>query len=351
MITQRQNDILNLIVELFTQTREPVGSKTLQQTIDSSSATIRNEMARLEKLGLLEKAHTSSGRKPSVAGFKYFVQHSLALDSIDEQDAYQVIKAFDFQAFKLDDLLQKASQILSDLTGYTALVLDVESKEQRLTGFKIVQHSSHDALAIMVLDDSKPVTVEFAVPKNFLSKDLQILEDLIAERLLGKSVLDIHYKLRTEIPQVVQKYFVTTDNVLDLFDYVFSKLFNETIFIAGKVKSLTYGSLSTYQFLDNPQEVALALRQQIKNEDLLTVDIIEGLGSDMTQLGLINQQFLIPYRGFGLMTLMGPVEMDYRRAVSLTSLVSKVLVAKLTDYYRYVNSNHYEVERGDDYVR
>ena len=62
MITQRQSEILNLIVELFTQMHEPIGSKTLQATIDSSSATIRNDMAKLEKLGLLEKAHTSSGR-------------------------------------------------------------------------------------------------------------------------------------------------------------------------------------------------------------------------------------------------------------------------------------------------
>ena len=116
MITQRQNDILNLIVDLFTQTHEPIGSKTLQTTIDSSSATIRNDMAKLEKLGLLEKAHTSSGRMPSPAGFKYFVDHSLNLESINEQDIYQVVKTFDFEAFKLEDIFQKASQIIEKKT-------------------------------------------------------------------------------------------------------------------------------------------------------------------------------------------------------------------------------------------
>ena len=104
MITQRQNDILNLIVEMFTQTHEPVGSKTLKDAIDSSSATIRNDMAKLEKLGLLEKAHTSSGRMPSAAGFRYFVEHSLT-ESADEADVYQVIKAFDFEAYKFEDIL------------------------------------------------------------------------------------------------------------------------------------------------------------------------------------------------------------------------------------------------------
>ena len=151
VITQRQNEILNLIVELFTQTHEPVGSKALQTLIDSSSATIRNDMAKLEKLGLLEKAHTSSGRMPSPAGFQYFVKHSLNLDSIDEQDIYQVVKAFDFEAFKLEDILQKAGQILADLTGYSSVILDVEPARQKLTAFDIVQLSSHDALAVLTL--------------------------------------------------------------------------------------------------------------------------------------------------------------------------------------------------------
>ncbi|MEN4358879.1 heat-inducible transcriptional repressor HrcA, partial [Streptococcus pyogenes] len=206
MITQRQNDILNLIVELFTQTHEPVGSKALQRTIDSSSATIRNDMAKLEKLGLLEKAHTSSGRMPSPAGFKYFVEHSLRLDSIDEQDIYHVIKTFDFEAFKLEDMLQKASHILAEMTGYTSVILDVEPARQRLTGFDVVQLSHHDALAVMTLDESKPVTVQFAIPRNFLTRDLIAFKAIVEERLLDSSVIDIHYKLRTEIPQIVQKY-------------------------------------------------------------------------------------------------------------------------------------------------
>ena len=64
MVTERQNEILNLIIDIFTKTHEPVGSKALQESIQSSSATIRNDMAVLEKQGLLEKAHTSSGANP-----------------------------------------------------------------------------------------------------------------------------------------------------------------------------------------------------------------------------------------------------------------------------------------------
>ena len=105
-------------------------------------------MAKLEKMGYLEKAHTSSGRMPSRAGFQYFVANSLNLDTIDEQDVYQVVKAFDFEAFKLEDILDAAAKLLAEMTGCTAVIQDVEPTRQRLTGFDIVHLSNHDALAV-----------------------------------------------------------------------------------------------------------------------------------------------------------------------------------------------------------
>ncbi|MCP8989798.1 heat-inducible transcriptional repressor HrcA [Streptococcus parasanguinis] len=343
MVTERQNEILNLVVDIFTKTHEPVGSKALQDVIQSSSATIRNDMAALEKQGLLEKAHTSSGRMPSRAGFQYFVQKSLDLELIDEQDVYQVVKAFDFEAFKLDDILDATAKLLAQMTGYTAVIQDVEPTRQRLTGFEIVPLSNHDALAVLTLDESKPVTVQFAIPKNFLTSDLEIFHQLVQERFIGNTVLDIHYRLRTEIPQIVQRYFKTTDNVLDLFDYVFSQLFQELVFVEGKVSSLTYADLQTYQFLDNPQHVALELRGGMPEDQMTQILVAEFQEKALKNVTVISHKFLVPYRGMALMHVIGPVEMDYRRVISLVNVIGRVLVMKLTDYYRYLNSNHYEV--------
>ena len=343
MVTERQNEILNLVVDIFTKTHEPVGSKALQDVIQSSSATIRNDMAALEKQGLLEKAHTSSGRMPSRAGSQYFFQNSLDLELIDEQDVYQVVKAFDFEAFKLDDILDATAKLLAQMTGYTAVIQDVEPTRQRLTGFEIVPLSNHDALAVLTLDESKPVTVQFAIPKNFLTSDLEIFHQLVQERFIGNTVLDIHYRLRTEIPQIVQRYFKTTDNVLDLFDYVFSQLFQELVFVEGKVSSLTYADLQTYQFLDNPQHVALELRGGMPEDQMTQILVAESQEKALKNVTVISHKFLVPYRGMALMHVIGPVEMDYRRVISLVNVIGRVLVMKLTDYYRYLNSNHYEV--------
>lgn len=343
MVTERQNEILNLIIDIFTKTHEPVGSKALQDSINSSSATIRNDMAALEKQGLLEKAHTSSGRKPSVAGFQYFVKHSLSFDRLAENELYEVIKAFDYEFFNLEDILQQAADLLTKLSGCTVVALDVEPSRQRLTAFDIVVLSQHTALAVFTLDESNTITSQFMIPRNFLKEDLDRLKGLVRERFLGQTVLDIHYKIRTEIPQIIQRYFTTTDNVIQLFEHIFGDIFKENVILSGKVQLLEFSDLTAYQFFDDPQKVAFEIRDSLAEDQMQSVRVADSRESCLADLTLISSKFLIPYRGFGVLAVVGPVNLDYQRLVSQMNVVNRVLTMKLTDFYRYLSSNHYEV--------
>ncbi len=343
MVTERQNEILNLIIDIFTKTQEPVGSKALQESIQSSSATIRNDMAALEKEGLLEKAHTSSGRKPSVAGFQYFVRHSLSFDQLAENELYEVVKAFDQEFFKLEDILQRAADVLAELSDCTVVALDVEPSRQRLTAFDIVVLSQHAALAVFTLDESNTLTSQFMIPRNFLQEDLLRLRDMIQERFLGQTVLDIHYKIRTEIPQIIQRYFTTTDNVLDLFEHIFAQMFSEKVAVAGKVQLLRFADLEAYQFFDDQQKVAFEIRNSLAEDQMQNVRVAASQEDCLANLTLISSKFLIPYRGFGMLAVVGPVNLDYQKVVSQLNVVNRVLTMKLIDFYRYLSSNHYEV--------
>ena len=340
VVTERQNEILNLIIDIFTKTHEPVGSKALQDSINSSSATIRNDMAALEKQGLLEKAHTSSGRKPSVAGFQYFVKHSLSFDRLAENELYE---AFDHEFFNLEDILQQAADLLTKLSGCTVVALDVEPSRQRLTAFDIVVLSQHTALAVFTLDESNTITSQFMIPRNFLKEDLDRLKGLVRERFLGQTVLDIHYKIRTEIPQIIQRYFTTTDNVIQLFEHIFGDIFKENVILSGKVQLLEFSDLTAYQFFDDPQKVAFEIRDSLAEDQMQSVRVADSRESCLADLTLISSKFLIPYRGFGVLAVVGPVNLDYQRLVSQMNVVNRVLTMKLTDFYRYLSSNHYEV--------
>ena len=243
----------------------------------------------------------------------------------------------------MEDILQQAADLLTKLSGCTVVALDVEPSRQRLTAFDIVVLSQHTALAVFTLDESNTITSQFMIPRNFLKEDLDRLKGLVRERFLGQTVLDIHYKIRTEIPQIIQRYFTTTDNVIQLFEHIFGDIFKENVILSGKVQLLEFSDLTAYQFFDDPQKVAFEIRDSLAEDQMQSVRVADSRESCLADLTLISSKFLIPYRGFGVLAVVGPVNLDYQRLVSQMNVVNRVLTMKLTDFYRYLSSNHYEV--------
>ena len=141
MLTERQELILKTIITDFTQSHEPVGSKTVmkQLPIKVSSATIRNEMAVLEEQGLIEKTHSSSGRIPSSEGYRYYLDNLVEPLQLPESVYNTIGSQLDRPFHQVNEIVQEAARILSDLTNYTAFAEGPESHDVRVTGFRIVR--------------------------------------------------------------------------------------------------------------------------------------------------------------------------------------------------------------------
>lgn len=346
MITERQRQILNLIVSLYSRNHLPIGSKSLLEEIHASSATIRNDMKVLEDLGYIQKEHTSSGRVPSISGYKYFVENVLTLEEFSQNDLFQVMKTFDGEFYRLSDLFQTAAQALSNLTGLTSFVLNVPQREQTLSSFELVMLDNHSVLSVITLGTGEVRTNQFVLPKSMTEADLQVFSNLVKERLVGKKVLEIHYTLRTEIPQIVQRYFKVTSDVLQLFDTIFSEIFSDKLISSGRQNVFDYTSQhlsELYKLLSDDARMAHEIREITDNDELRSVKFDKQ--DFLENLTMLNQKFVIPYRGLGTLTLIGPVEMDYQRTLSVLDLVAKVLTMKLSDYYRYLDGNHYEIRK------
>ncbi len=162
----------------------------------------------------------------------------LDLELIDEQDVFTSGWWPWFRSLKLDDILDATAKLLAQMTSYTAVIQDVEPGHVSADCFKLVSLSNHDFAAQS--DESKPVTVQFAIPKNFLNQWLGDLPSASSRTFYWKYSLGYPLpKLADRDPQIVQRYFMTTDNVLIFFDYVFSHQLR-TGLVEGKVSSLTY---------------------------------------------------------------------------------------------------------------
>ncbi len=123
---ERKKKVLQAIVEEYVNTAEPVSSNLLTQKDELnnySSATIRNEMADLEKAGYLEKTHTSSGRIPSEKGYRYYVDELLRDDNISLEEIKYISDKLETKVNEIEDLTKIATSTLSEITHYTTLAI------------------------------------------------------------------------------------------------------------------------------------------------------------------------------------------------------------------------------------
>ena len=136
----RKQRVLQAIVALYGLEGEPVGSSVLANYFDMavSSATLRNEMAALTKLGLLEQPHTSAGRIPSPAGYRLYVDELMNRCRTTAREIEQMRRALESKIQELDDTMEEASAILSELTGQPTVSLSSRHNRRQVKRLELI---------------------------------------------------------------------------------------------------------------------------------------------------------------------------------------------------------------------
>ena len=194
MLTKRQNDILRLIIQHYTSSGVPVGSKTLMsEGVKASSATIRNDMKALEDEGLLS---SSSGRIPSALGYRYYVDHLLKPARVAEDDLLLIRQSLGREFHEINEIIKQSAEILSELTSYTTFSLGPEIKDRRLTGFRIVPLNNRQIIAIVVTDMGNVESQVFTLPEYMGSQELEKMVQIVNDRLVGDPLMTINFVRR-----------------------------------------------------------------------------------------------------------------------------------------------------------
>ncbi|WP_438763612.1 heat-inducible transcriptional repressor HrcA [Enterococcus sp. AZ194] len=340
MLTQRQNNILRLIIQNYTSNGSPVGSKKLMEDgIQASSATIRNEMKSLEDVGLLLKTHSSSGRIPSMAGYRYYVDHLLKPTRVNNDDMQVIHQSFGQEFHEINEIIRQSAEILSSLTSYTAFSLGPEIKERRLTGFRIVPLNDRQIIAIIVTDKGNVESQVFTIPTAISSPDLEKMVQIINDKLVGQPLLTVYQKLRTEIPMILHKYFQTTEGILDLFDSVFGQTFEEKIYVSGKMNVLNFEpqqDLNQFKSMVSFMKDSDGLTQLLAPiNGSIQIRIGSEMGNELLQnMSMIQATYEIENHGRGTIALLGPASMPYSRMFGLVDTFRNELGSKLAEYYR-----------------
>ena len=150
--TQRKMKILEAVVESYIRTGEPVGSKTLCGSLDFSvsSATVRNDMAELASIGLLEQTHTSSGRIPTELGYRIYVDQLMTCAELTKYEQSRVDDALYLSADAPEHLLESAAAVLSGMTRYAAVATAPSGESAIIRRIRFVQTGKYTAMAVLI---------------------------------------------------------------------------------------------------------------------------------------------------------------------------------------------------------
>ena len=319
MLTDRQNKILKMIVERYIKEPIPVGSKSISKALNCSSATVRNEMAALEEANLLEKTHTSSGRVPSEAGYRYYVDNLMELKKMNAEDMLKLQRVFKNQQLALSDVISKSLQVISDITNYTTIILGRNSHENLLKQIEVVPIDDISIIVIIVTDKGH---VEH---KNIKLYDVQLSEvkktvGLINNLIAGTPIDEVSNKLEFEIKPIIGNYVKQHEQLYNAFYHVFNDFTNHEVSIVGRNKILEQPEFSSniekIKTVFNKLESS-DLLQGIEEDDDNNIKVYIGnennIDSDVT---VIKTKFKQGDEE-GTIAIVGPKRMEYDRVVGL----------------------------------
>nr|WP_263328493.1 heat-inducible transcriptional repressor HrcA [Neobacillus sp. Marseille-Q6967] len=341
MLTDRQLLILQVIVDDFIRSAQPVGSRSLskKEEISFSSATIRNEMADLEELGYIEKTHTSSGRVPSEKGYRYYVDHLLAPEVLNRKDITTIQSIFAEKIFEFEKIIQKSAKILSELTSYTSIVLGPAASMNKLRRIQIIPLNKETAVAIFVTDTGHVENRTFYLPPAVDAIDLEKTVNILNERLTGVPLEVLNDKIYKEVAVLLRQHIHNYDTMLQIIADSLKMPVNEKLFFGGKTNILSQPEFhdiskirNLLQMIDQEEWIYHLIK---KEQEGINVRIgKENNESAMENCSLITATYSVGAEQLGTIAILGPTRMEYSRVISLLQFLSKDLTSVLTKLYQ-----------------
>lgn len=333
MLNERKKKILQIIIEDYISSAEPVGSRTIARKYDLglSPATIRNEMSDLELLGYLEQPHTSAGRIPSAQAYRFYVDALIEPGTLTDNDMALIDGWYNERRRNIDDIFQSTAKILSRMTQNVSMVLTNQQTIANFCYLKFLPLDSQHAILCIVADDGSIDTNVVDIPLGMSSEEMDYLAGKMSKLLEDRNLSDIS----VEILQNVH-----TDVVEDKL--IFSSLLQAVRKMTGRRQEQKVFLGGTKQLLNKPEfrdvERVRNLLGILEEEKVLK-DLLQGgedsglkvtIGSENKFTGIqdcsmVQATYRLNGQIVGTMAVLGPTRMEYGKVISVMDYLHKYL--------------------------
>lgn len=334
----RKFRILQAIIDDYILTAIPVGSRTISKRYDMnlSSATIRNEMSDLEELGYLDQPHVSAGRIPSAKAYRLYVDELLREGKLKTDDVQSIREHFKTRSGKMEDVINRAAQVLSNITSYTSLAMGPKGAEMTVRNLQLVPISHRSALLVIVTDTGIIRDSVIHVDSDLDSDALYAISRMLTERVSGCTLHETQNILKAAGREFAEKHGVI-ESISSIVAEAESAAGKAKIAFAGPSNILNFPEYSdiekarTFLSLLETKDAILSLLEQ-RQSVAFTVRIGPETGvPELADCSVVTATYALDNGTQGTIGVIGPTRMQYGRVLGVLSAMGQQLSSLLKE--------------------
>lgn len=330
-LDNRKKRILQAIVEEYINTAEPVssGSITNKYGLNLSSATIRNEMADLEKVGYIEKQHTSSGRVPSAKGYRLYVDELLNDHNISIGEIKYIQSKLMAKINEIEDLTKIATSTISEVTHYTTVAIGPKTQMQNIEEIKFVLLGTRMLMAVILTDSGLVKETMIKFDQDITEDQVETLNFIFNNKLKGQPLESIDKPLEQYIFSHMNYSLGVIKPIINQLNKAINE--EEKIYLEGANKAF---DLPEFKSLEVARNFINIIDQKEIVADLLNTgfanDINVYIGNEnenekLKDFSIVTFKHRYKNKDLGTIGIIGPTRMDYSKVISVMKYISKKL--------------------------
>ena len=335
-LDERKTKILQAIIRNYLETGEPVGSRTISKYTDLhlSSATIRNEMADLEEMGYILQPHTSAGRIPSDAGYRFYVDMMM---QEKEKEVEELKELLIEKEDKLDHLLKQTAKLLAVNTNYATMVSAPRMSGNKLKFIQLSRVNKKQILAVIVTEGNLIKNTILPVDEVLNDETLLKLNILLNTHLNGLSIEEINLPLITALKKQAGMHSEIISEVIDAVAEAVKGDEDLEIYTSGTNNIFKYPELADNQraseLINTFEEKQLLTRLIEDSEQASTGNEIKVyIGEEapiqtMKDCSIVTANYEFGEGMKGTIGIIGPKRMDYEKVVGTLKTIKVQLDA------------------------
>jgi heat-inducible transcriptional repressor len=335
MLDDRKASVLRAVVREYIETAQPVGSAHVARAanLGVSPATVRNEMAALEREGFLTQPHTSAGRVPTDKGYRFFVDQLAGPAALPATQRQQVRDFFARAHGELEEMLHDTSSLLSSLTSYAALVLSPPNERATVKSIQVVGLANGLAMAVAILSNGTVEKSTLDVEPDVGDERLAAAGAHLTAHLEGTSLADTPLLPATGDERLDGLVDATRDSLRRPVDHE-----RDHVYVGGAFQMAAafdaVGTVRQVLAALEQQYVVVSLLREILDNDVqggLSVSIGTELGvQPLAECSIVVAPYEVEGEPVGTVGVLGPTRMNYPQAMAAVAVVSERLGRSLS---------------------